>query len=195
MQEPTAIQITMACRPVIATNIINIRGFIILGNEIFSLVLPACKRGPFSFSFRGKSAKGKALSLKRLIRGKILVGGKGKGLSFGGKGTSPIKDAAATLHLCKRQQHYEILGGDRGGMAQEVGARMHKGSDSSPSLWWRRVIARNLPSLSRTSEIVVSRRTGILRYLMRRAASAALINVNYSRHCDDCGTMQEPTAI
>ncbi|GIX94168.1 hypothetical protein CDAR_485231 [Caerostris darwini] len=42
-----------------------------------------------------------------------------------------------------------------GGVAQGVRGRMHKGSDSSPSLWWRRVIARNLPSLSRTSEIVV----------------------------------------
>ncbi|GIX94176.1 hypothetical protein CDAR_485271 [Caerostris darwini] len=58
--------------------------------------------------------------------------------------------------VCERrtQQRRFIMKFWRGG-GQGGGGRMHKGSDSFPSLWWRRVIARNLLSLSRTSKIVV----------------------------------------
>ncbi|GIY40932.1 hypothetical protein CEXT_651121 [Caerostris extrusa] len=50
------------------------------------------------------------------------------------------------------RQRYEIPGGKGG---QERGDGRTKGVTASRSLWWRGVIARNLPSLSRTSEIVV----------------------------------------
>ncbi|GIY40931.1 hypothetical protein CEXT_651111 [Caerostris extrusa] len=69
----------MACRPVIAANIINIRGFIILGNQIFSRVLSA-----FSFSLGRKAQKERILT-EEIDPREDFVEGKGKDCLLGEK--------------------------------------------------------------------------------------------------------------
>ncbi|GIY40929.1 hypothetical protein CEXT_651091 [Caerostris extrusa] len=93
----------MACRPVIAANVINIRGFIILGNQIFSL---CCLPFPF---FLGKKRKRKGSLTEEIDPRKILAEGKGK-VVFGEKGEKRKRKGSLTEEIDSR----EDFGGGKG---------------------------------------------------------------------------------